>query len=188
MQWPKDDVALINESVKIMLSKTIFFHTGILINNDTFDSNGPYDFAIPCREKLDNDIISRINSQVDRWHINSEIAFRPINKPISEILFTSVSSRFSFETEILSKGLRIIEAINPKPNSRPLGYTFSKDNSLGFGTYCFTWRNVPINSPIIFWFDYNWFPLFKRIREQHYQNDNEKEDIKKLIDIFINGI
>ena len=51
--------------------------------------------------------------------------------------------------------------LDPRP--KPLGYGLYTDMSFGFGTFIFTWRNVPFNVPLIFWYPHHdWTPLFVR--------------------------
>jgi hypothetical protein len=50
-----------------------------------------------------------------------------------------------------------------RPNIRPLGLINPTYRTFGLGTHFFTWRNIPNNSPLVFWWEvpgHNWIPLF----------------------------
>jgi hypothetical protein len=48
---------------------------------------------------------------------------------------------------------------------RALGYSLPSLKDFGFGALCFTWRNVPNNAPLVFWYSGGGFtPLFKVTR------------------------
>jgi hypothetical protein len=80
-------------------------------------------------------------------------AFRGINKPVIENFFSSPENRIRFENIILQKGLQIIADIKNQssPGLRPLGFTSPSHKILGLGTLFFTWRNIPNNCPLVFW-------------------------------------
>ncbi|MCU0436225.1 MAG: hypothetical protein MUC87_22400 [Bacteroidia bacterium] len=84
---------------------------------------------------------------------HGNIAFRGANKPAVESFFSSSANRIKFENIILLKGLQIIEKINktPNPGLRPLGFISPSYKTLGLGTLFFTWRNIPNNCPLVFW-------------------------------------
>lgn len=84
---------------------------------------------------------------------DAEFAFRGVNKPITEKFFSSPKNRVRFENIILQKGLQIIANIQsqPSPGLRPLGFTSPSHKILGLGTLFFTWRNIPNNCPLVFW-------------------------------------
>ncbi|WP_432670356.1 phosphoribosyltransferase-like protein [Flavobacterium sp. SM2513] len=94
-----------------------------------------------------------------------EYAYRKIGKPNKEEFFTSAENRTIYENIVLQKGLAIIEMIQGeiKPNLRPLGLINPSYKTFGLGTHFFTWRNIPNNSPLVFWWQvqgHNWQPLF----------------------------
>ncbi len=50
-----------------------------------------------------------------------------------------------------------------KPNIRPLGLIHPSHKTFGLGTHFFTLRNIPNNSPLVFWWGvacHDWIPLF----------------------------
>ncbi|MDQ3109751.1 MAG: hypothetical protein M3R17_07630 [Bacteroidota bacterium] len=90
------------------------------------------------------------NLQAEKY---GDKAFRGINKPSVESFFSSSANRIRFENIMLHKGLQIIENIQtrPSPGLRPLGFTSPSHKILGLGTLFFTWRNIPNNCPLAFW-------------------------------------
>ena len=119
--------------------------------------------AIPIKETLSAEAIKYWDELDAQGH--PEYAFRPENRPAKEEYFTSAENRIRFERILVDKGLYIINQIQGeiKPNVRPLGFIYPSYKTLGVGTLFFTWRNVPNNSPLVFWWDvpgHNWKPLF----------------------------
>ena len=109
-----------------------------------------------------NDYKDKINSQVDRYingkYKRAEDYFRDPNIPNNENFFTSSENRIRYEKIILLKGIEIIKNSNSlKPNIRALGYSLPSIRDFGFGTICFTWRNVPNNTPLVFWYSIRGF-------------------------------
>lgn len=94
-----------------------------------------------------------------------DYAFRQVNTPIRETFFSNSQNRIKFENIILNKGIEIIGMIQGevKANIRPLGLINPSYKILGLGTHFFTWRNIPNNSPLVYWWEvhgHNWTPLF----------------------------
>ena len=94
-----------------------------------------------------------------------EFAYRKESEPITETFFSSPENRIKYENIILKKGIEIINMIGgePKKNLRPLGVIHPAYKTYGLGTHFFTWRNIPNNSPLVFWWEvqgHNWLPLF----------------------------
>lgn len=94
-----------------------------------------------------------------------DYAFRDPNTPAKETFFSSAQNRIQFEHIILNKGIEIINMIQGevKPNIRPLGLINPSYKVLGLGTHFFTWRNIPNNCPLVYWWEvngHNWKPLF----------------------------
>lgn len=119
--------------------------------------------AIPVKETLSPVAIEYWEKlSADR---HADYAFRSENRPVEEKYYTSAENRIRFERILVDKGLYIINQIqgDVKGNVRPLGFIFPSYKTLGVGTLFFTWRNVPNNSPLVFWWDvpgHNWKPLF----------------------------
>lgn len=94
-----------------------------------------------------------------------DYAYRKDENPAKENFFTSPENRIIYENILLQKGISIIEMIKSpvKPNLRPLGLINPNYKTYGLGTHFFTWRNIPNNSPLVFWWQvegHNWQPLF----------------------------
>ncbi|MDX2061767.1 MAG: hypothetical protein SFY70_01765 [Bacteroidia bacterium] len=76
-----------------------------------------------------------------------------IDKHKSHAPFSSVDARSKYDMIMLSKSIEIYnKAKNKLEWLPPLGYTQKTERSFGFGAYAFTWRNVPNNTPLVFWY------------------------------------
>ena len=77
------------------------------------------------------------------------------------------------ENAFLLKGIQILDNANSQiPNIRALGYSLPSSKNFGFGALCFTWRNVPNNAPLVFWYSGGGFtPLFKVTRRGNPNDD-----------------
>lgn len=114
-----------------------------------------------------NEIIERVDNHTKKYNIVSqEEFFRPAGQPSTEQFFTSAENRIIVENAFLQKGIEILRNANPKnKNMRALGYSIPSLKNFGFGALCFTWRNVPNNAPLVFWYPGDGFtPLFKVTR------------------------
>lgn len=93
-----------------------------------------------------------------------EYAYRDACQPENETFFTSPENRIRYENILLTKGIEIIKRMkSPGANVRPLGFINPNYKTYGLGTHFFTWRNIPNNSPLVFWWDipeHGWKPLF----------------------------
>lgn len=143
------------------------------IDNGFTKSSSKLEFIYP----LDNgdDVVTECKDQIldkiikyqAQFGNNPEAHFyRSNGKPQDESLFSSHENRNRFEEIILKKSIEIYNS-SPKmqsnPRAKPLGYGTNSDCSFGFGTMIFTWRNVPFNVPLVFWYSHNnWIPLFDR--------------------------
>lgn len=110
------------------------------------------------------DIISTVNEHTKRYNRDSpEEFYRPDTLPATEEFFTSPENRRTVERAFLKKGIEILNAANVNnKNMRALGYSIPSHKNFGFGALCFTWRNVPNNAPLVFWYLGGGFtPLFK---------------------------
>lgn len=109
----------------------------------------------------------RINGYLENLSApkHEDYAYRNTNAPTFESFFTSPDNRNKFETILVEKGLDIIEMIQGevKTNIRPLGLINPEYKIFGLGTHFFTWRNIPNNSPLVYWWEvqgHDWVPLF----------------------------
>lgn len=88
--------------------------------------------------------------------------YRDSNMPEVEDFFTSDIIRNKIEVIFLEKGIDILEKASVNNDRiRALGYSIPSHKNFGFGALCFTWRSVPNNAPLVFWYDGGGFlPLF----------------------------
>lgn len=88
--------------------------------------------------------------------------YRDSSIPKVEEFFTSDIIRNKIEVIFLEKGIDILEKANVNNDRiRALGYSIPSHKNFGFGALCFTWRSVPNNAPLVFWYDGGGFlPLF----------------------------
>lgn len=97
--------------------------------------------------------------------------FRNPNLPARETLFSSPQNRRVVEQAFLQKGIQLVTNIQkPAPSMRPLGYM--KLQTLGFGTFLATYRNIANNCPLVLWWGdptmptshpfSRWYPLLPR--------------------------
>ncbi len=141
------------------------------IDNDIDDPNSKLDFLFPTENVKDDSVIefqTNIENKIWQQGYNKtdKIKYREQTKPHNETFFTSAPNRERFEKIILTKGIELYnhsETLKNNFRARPLGYGLAFDMNLGFGTLIFTWRNVPFNVPLVFWYqDHLWKPLFER--------------------------
>ena len=140
-------------------------------NSDNFNSK--LDLAFPLEEgqpestiNYRNQIITQVDNYTDGkgYGRSNEEFYRPAGRPQSEKFFTSVENRQRFERIVLQKGIEILNNANANiPNMRALGYSLPSQKNFGFGTLCFTWRNIANNAPLVFWYKGGRFiPLFEK--------------------------
>ena len=57
-------------------------------------------------------------------------------------------------------------------NLRPLGLINPQYKIFGLGTHYFTWRNIPNNAPLVYWWEvpgHKWKPLFPVANRGNYK-------------------
>ncbi len=143
-------------------SKRIKWGWAYEIQNHLKWADQSLNIAIPIKDQPE-DVRNYLSTlQAQKYE---EYAMREINNPHRETFFTSPESRIRYENNLLRKGLEIIARVNnPSDTLRPLGLVNKNYKTYGLGTHFFTWRNVPNNSPLVFWWDvpaHGWKPLFK---------------------------
>lgn len=147
------------------------YHMIEIDNSDNFNSK--LDMVFPLEAERTEDIgqyKDQIVAQVDGYTDNKgykkskEEFYRTVGKPQSETLFTSAENRKRFEKIVLQRGIEILRNANANiPNMRALGYSLPSQKNFGFGTLCFTWRNIANNTPLVFWYRGGGFtPLFEK--------------------------
>lgn len=115
-----------------------------------------------------SDCETQIKSKLktSQYYKEEDFYYRPNDVPDEENLYSSKKNRERYENILAEKCIEIYnnsEGLQDNIRSRPLGYGLKLENSLGFGTLFFTWRNAPFNSPLLFWYGHHgWNPLFKR--------------------------
>lgn len=142
------------------------------IDNNSNKSFSKCAIAKPINEELServNTYKEEICNSVDQHSGNrysvAEDFFRSNNIPTQEDLFTSAKNRNRLERIILEKGVEILDNTESvtKQQMRALGYSLPSSKDFGFGALCFTWRNVPNNTPLVFWYaGGGFFPLFEK--------------------------
>ncbi|MEZ4887286.1 MAG: hypothetical protein R3E32_21320 [Chitinophagales bacterium] len=117
------------------------------------------------------EIVAKNNSRE-----NSHFYRYNIDKPEKNSFFSENPENWiKFEKIIAEKSIQLFcEMDSSDEKARPLGYSTKIDKSFGFGTLFFTWRNVPFNTPMIFWYEKKgtWIPLFKRKYTKHLKPYN----------------
>lgn len=137
----------------------------------------PIDIEMPDRvNSYKEEICKLVDEYSGGKYSVTEDFFRPDNIPSQENLFTSAENRNRLERILLEKGVEILDETKSvtKQQMRALGYSLPSYKDFGFGALCFTWRNVPNNTPLVFWYAGGGFlPLFEKHKKE--------VDIKALI-------
>lgn len=144
------------------IDKKIIWRANYQIQNHAKWNNQSLNVAFPIDAQPTNVKSYLANLEAEKYE---DYAYRKASVPFPEKFFTSAKNRVLYENIILQKGISIIEMIQSevKPNIRPLGLINPNYKTFGLGTHFFTWRNIPNNSPLIFWWEvvgHNWTPLF----------------------------
>ncbi len=141
----------------------------IEIENNEGSISSSLDFVLPIEtedeevSEYKEKIIAEVDEYTQRYNSTSpDEFFRTAGRPKEEKLFTSPQNRDRFESIMLKKGIYILHHSNTKKkNMRALGFSLPSQKSFGFGTLCFTWRNIANNTPLVFWYAGGGFqPLF----------------------------
>ncbi|MVN79205.1 hypothetical protein GO988_22975 [Hymenobacter sp. HMF4947] len=138
--------------------------------DNCIEAKSKIDLIMPVEESdkliidYKNNTVLTVNEYNKRYDKTSpEEFYRPDTIPVTEGFFTSPENRKIVERAFLRKGIEILNAANVNnKNMRALGYSIPSRKNFGFGALCFTWRNVPNNAPLVFWYLGGGFiPLFK---------------------------
>jgi|GEM_PF-461215 len=156
---------------KVNVETTYALDEQFNIENDIENTNSKLNFLFPS-ENIKTDFIIECQKQIEEkiqklgYDKDKTIKYRAEGKPLNETFFTSKENRERFEKIILTKSIEVYylsDKMKSEPRPKPLGYGLYTDMSFGFGALIFTWRNVPFNVPLVFWYPYhNWKPLFER--------------------------
>ncbi|AEE48319.1 hypothetical protein [Haliscomenobacter hydrossis] len=113
---------------------------------------------------------AKVTQQADQ-HAQGKYTYQPNFYRIAdtstvEEFYSSHDNRIRLENILLKKGVEILnKATVKKGNVRPLGYSLPAYKDFGFGALLFTWRNVPNNTPLVFWYSGGDFsPFFDNVR------------------------
>lgn len=144
------------------IDKKISWFWNLEIQNHAKWNNQSFNVAFPTDEQPANVRSYLANLTAEKYE---DYAYRKSGTPVQEGFFTSPENRIKYENILLQKGISIIDMINGevKPNLRPLGLINPSYRTFGLGTHFFTWRNIPNNSPLVFWWEvqgHDWQPLF----------------------------
>lgn len=143
------------------IKKCLTFFRYYAVENNIKAHNAKLNLMLPV-ENQNNEIKAYLNTLEGAMKYEDR-AFRKTIQPSKEELFSSSENRIRLENIFLTKGIEILQQVdnlNVK-QLRPLGYTVKSHKTFGLGTLFFTFRNIPNNCPIVFWWGSNWYPLFK---------------------------
>ncbi len=143
------------------------FWAFLWIQNKYNNPTSKLDFLFPQKKNQPENVISYFES----LNVTEEGVFRKEEMPIEETFFSNAENRNRFENIILKKSLHLYEQAGEGRSNRmrPLGYGLASHKNLGFGTFAFTYRNVPFNTPLVFWYSSNnWTPLFERFFSSYH--------------------
>lgn len=144
------------------INKKISWFWNFEIQNHAKWHNQSLNIAFPTEQQPSNVKSYLANLSAEKYE---DYAYRKEGTPANEGFFTTPENRIIYENILLQKGFSIIDMIKGevKPNLRPLGLINPSYKTFGLGTHFFTWRNIPNNSPLVFWWEvqgHDWQPLF----------------------------
>jgi hypothetical protein len=161
-QWGQSNVEYrLMVNVNPETKKHIRYFWFYLIENNLKGYKPALNLMLPTDDQLP-EAVNYLSALTDA-NANKDRAFRKSNQPAEEKLFSSPENRKRLENLFLKKGIEILENVTSLTvkSIRPLGYTVKSHKTLGLGTLFFTYRNIPNNCPIVFWWgNNNWRPLF----------------------------
>lgn len=136
-----------------------------VIENNPTAYKPKLNIAMPIKANLSQEAMLYLDQlQADEKYM--KYGFRSEGKPVKESFFTSPTNRDKYEQILVNKGLEILANTGVVGSyTRPLGIVNPKYKTLGMGTHFFTWRNVPNNCPIVYWWEVpgcGWKPLFPK--------------------------
>lgn len=145
--------------------KLIPAHCCYRIENNATEYESALNIAMPIKTNLSERALQYFNClNADEKY--EKYGFRKEGYPRKESFFSNPENRNRFEQIIVNKGIELIQSTaNPGPYVRPLGLVNPKYKTLGMGTHFFTWRNIPNNSPLVYWWEVqgtNWISLFPK--------------------------
>lgn len=133
----------------------------------------------------ENTITEQVNKYCEdrNYNVSDSDFYREADMPKEETFFTTPENRKKVENIFLEKGIEILQNANScKDNIRALGFSLPSHKDFGYGAMCFTWRNVPNNTPLVFWYNGGGFlPLFDVKRDS---NQFDLDSILKSYKLF----
>lgn len=174
----------LKKTINYDFGSKIMYYSFENIDNNYRDGNSSLSYLFPIRNNQSQRVLEYYNSL---GISTDDGVFRNPNYPKKETFFSSPQNRIRFENIMLEKGLHIYDLATEESHRRmrPLGYGLPSHKNFGFGTLCFSYRNVPFNVPLVFWYPYRgWSPLFERKFVTYSQNKIELLDFDKLIDDY----
>ena len=161
-QWGQSNVEYrLMTNVHNDTKKYIKYFWFYLVENNLKGHSPALNLALPIDHQLPE--VGIYLNTLDEANTNADRAFRKAHEPAADKLFSSAMNRDRLETIFLKKGIEILGRVHnlTVKSIRPLGYTIKSHKTLGLGTLFFTYRNIPNNCPIVFWWgNNNWRPLF----------------------------
>lgn len=164
---------ILAELKKFLPNTEIEISYGVIFKDDIKNSKYAFEAYLPLGKQKFN--ISSVNyvSRLEALRSEAQKKYIPLFRENSNYFrddfFTCSSNRNTVEKLFFEKGVQITEhAVSPNINMRPMGYDYS--NTLGFGSYIITYRNIANNCPLVLWWGdlrvfygiNNWYPLFPR--------------------------
>lgn len=139
--------------------------------DNSIEKDSKLQIMIPIQDLSNSKVVTyenEVKKKVETYNKEKEYGdtkeefYRDSSIPNVEEFFTSDIIRNKIEVIFLEKGLDILEKANVNNDRiRALGYSIPSHKNFGFGALCFTWRSVPNNAPLVFWYDGGGFlPLF----------------------------
>jgi hypothetical protein len=142
------------------------------VQNDLKTPGQSLNFLFPSEVIINDDILlwqQEIEDKIVSYYpkLNgTKIEYRKKGEPQNETLFSSADNRDRYERIMLYKNMEYYQYLKHKDTvrPRPLGYGQNTYVDFGLGTMLFSWRNVPYNAPLVFWYPYtDNTPLFERV-------------------------
>lgn len=107
-----------------------------------------------ANEYLEDEFINKyiqvVNERRNKVNKSLPPLFRPNDMPTEDNIFSSANARKIIDSAFLKVGSYIVSLPkNPNSSMRPLGYDYLE--TLGFGAFFVTYRNIANNCPLALW-------------------------------------
>lgn len=151
-----------NIKIKLYYSRYLHDIKSSGIQYDSFLPSNHKTYTEEAKEYINN-IVKKRSEKANTYYP----IVRDINIDIIDSYFLKKIDRIVIETLFFEEGVKLQKSVS-KSNFRPMGY--DNKHTLGFGSFFVTYRNVPNNCPLVFWWGDktqnhlgNWTPLFTRV-------------------------